>query len=220
MNNIDSDIINKNIYNHSLLSGKIHYSLEDPISQFFYDVSDQISPYLYNIHITPNIITTLRLLIGLIAFFYFFEHKMYKTAAVLFMISYFGDCLDGHMSRKYNLESDFGDYYDHLSDMLVFIVSIYYVYTYINPKYNWIIVLIFILLFISMIHIGCEERYITQIETNKESKSLKMISCLCSDKFVDDSNLEQSMEITRFFGFGIYNLILAIIIWNFEYISK
>jgi phosphatidylglycerophosphate synthase len=212
--------INKKVYRDSLLSGKIHWSLEDPLSQFFYDLSDKISPTLYNLGITPNIVTLTRFFLIIVGFLYFFQNGDYRLSAICYIVSYFGDCLDGHLSRKYGLDTEFGDYFDHFSDILSVMISIYFIYISLDEKYTWLLILMAISLFMGLVHISCEERYLDMIEMNRKSESLEHINCLCSKSLISDDELEGVMEVGRFFGFGTYQLFVTILLWNFAYLAK
>ena len=218
-NNINAEI-NKKIYNDTILSGKIHESLEDPVSGIMYDISESISPTLYSIGVTPNIITSTRLLASLFGFIYLFENRYYKSSAILYLLSYFGDCLDGHMARKYNMDTPFGDYFDHIADLVVLIIALYYLSVKIDPEYDWLILLIFVLSVISMIQVGCEERYLQLMGIDKDSDSLSIATILCPKSVVPDSELEHLMEFSRLFGIGIHVIFVTIIIWNFDYFEN
>ena len=211
--------LNKLIYNKSILSGKVHGSLEDPLSQLFYDIADIISPSLHYSNITPNYVTTIRTLLMLFVFPFLFINKMYKSAAIVYILSYFGDCLDGHMSRKYNLETCFGDFYDHIADVLGFVVSIYLIIMNINEENNWIIVVILVVLLLSIVQVSCQERYLKMIGINKDSYTLNSISYMCPKSIIEDDDIENTMNLTKFLGIGTYHLIMTILIWNFKYLE-
>ena len=209
----------KIIYNESILSGKVHESLEDPISQFFYDVSDLISPYLYKVGITPNIVTFSRLLLIIVAFFYLFKVGNYKMVAVLYTLAYFGDCLDGHLARKYNLDSTAGDCFDHISDVLTIIVSLYFIISNLDKEFDWIILAIIIMMFLNLTHIACEERYLDYTGMHRQSDSLNIVQILCPRSLIEDDELENFTEFVKFFGYGTYTLFIAIVLWNFDHIA-
>lgn len=208
--------INNMIYSESILSGKIHHSLEDPVTQLFYDISDQISPHLYRVGITPNIITFQRFVLFVIGFIYFFEKKMYRSAAIIYMYAYFCDCLDGHLSRKYNMGTKFGDYFDNVTDIVSIIISIYFIAKSINQKYHWILFLVLLMLALSLIQMGCQERYLEMTDMNSDSEFIGNVKCLCPQSLVANAQIEEMMEITKFFGIGVYHLFITILIWNFE----
>jgi CDP-alcohol phosphatidyltransferase-like enzyme len=208
------------IYNETILSGKIHESLEDPVSQIMYDVSEAISPTLYSVGVTPNIVTTVRLVMTIAAYVYFFENKYYRTSAILLFLAYFGDCLDGHMARKYNMDTTFGDYYDHLADMLFAILFFYYASVKIHPEYDWLMLLILVFTIISMIQIGCEERYLRIMGTGKDSEVMGGLEGLCPKSVIPNDELEDLMEYSRIFGVGTLILFVSIIVWNFEHFEN
>lgn len=207
--------INNIIYSESILSGKIHHSLEDPVSQLFYDISDHFSPYLYKSGITPNMITLQSFVLFIIGFIYFFENRMYRLAALTYIYAYFCDCLDGHLSRKYDMMTTFGDYFDNVADITVIIISIYFIVKTINEKNQWILFLVLILLVLSLVQMGCQERYLEMTNINNESIT-NNVKCLCPKSLVNNNEIEDVMEITKFFGIGIYHLFVTILIWNFE----
>jgi hypothetical protein len=208
------------IYNDVILTGKIHESLEDPISQTFYDISGHISPTLYSMGITPNIVTTTRLIMTIYGFVYLFANRYYRISALFFVLSYFGDCLDGHMARKYNMDTEFGDYYDHFTDYLMLIISFYYISVKIDPSFDWLIIVIFILGVLSLVQIGCEERYLKVMGIGKDSTNLSCTTSLCPESIFDDDELEDILEFSRLWGFGGFALFITIIIWNFKYFEN
>lgn len=214
------DRINKRIYESSMLSGKIHDSLEDPFSQFCYDVSDSLSPTLYNMGISPNLITVVRFFMIIVAFVFFFENREYKITAILTILAYFMDCLDGHLARKYNLDSELGDYLDHVADTVTFIILFYYIHNNIASEYNWLYVLIFISLFISLIHVSCEERYLDALSMHRKSPTLSVIDCLCPQSLINDKDIEEVMELTKFTGLGVWIVFITIFLWNFHVFEK
>ena len=69
----------------------------------------------------PNKLTILRIILVpvFVACFYLpVEGAMYIAAAV-FVVAYFTDMLDGYISRKYNLITDFGKLMDPMADKLL-----------------------------------------------------------------------------------------------------
>jgi phosphatidylglycerophosphate synthase len=211
--------INKMIYNKSILTGKIHGSLEDPFSQILYDISDLISPSLRSADITPNFITTVRFLMMLGMFPYFFCNKMYNMAAIVYMVSYFFDCLDGHMSRKYNLDTDFGDYYDHIADALSFILAMYFIAVTLSDDNKWIIVLIIFTGIMGMVQVSCQERYLKHVGSEKDSYTLNLFSNLCPASVIHDDDIEKTMDITKLFGMGTFQILITLLIWNFKHLE-
>lgn len=135
--------------------GKVGFELEDPISQILYNLSDIVSPFLYKIKFTPNIITAFRFIILIIGLYIGIKNNNKKLIAITYIIFYFMDCLDGHYARKYNMVTSFGDYFDHGVDILSIIMLLLYLLKTIKNQY--FLIIFFFLLFTSMMHIGCEE---------------------------------------------------------------
>lgn len=220
MENDDDNDINNKIYQDTILSGKIHESLEDPVSQTLYDISEVVSPTLYAMGVTPNMITATRLLFVFSAAIYFFPNRYYRTTSILFFLAYFGDCLDGHMARKYDMDTEFGDYFDHLADAVSLFLTLYIISVYIHPEFDWLVIVLVLLTVLSLVQIGCEERYLQIMGIGKDSDTLSGITGLCPKSAISDTELEDLMEYSRLVGIGVTFLILVIIMWNFEYFEN
>ena len=104
---------------------KIISELENPIDNILIILSIKFGDILHKYKfITPNIITTISIILSIIAI-YFIYIKYYKIGAILFFISYFFDCLDGNFARRFNMVTTFGDYYDHIGDIFKYLLLIY-----------------------------------------------------------------------------------------------
>jgi len=171
-----------------------------------------IDPHLqfYNkLNITPNMITTISIIFGILSAHNIFKGN-FKTSALLFIISYYFDCVDGKLARKYNMVSEFGDFYDHFSDLFKIIIILYALYKVNKKKYNNVQYLIYALFLLCMIHLGYQE----VIYDSEESPTLSVFKNIANH----DNNPENTMKITRFFGCGTTIIIMCIIIltWSKE----
>ncbi len=140
--------------------------------------------------------------------------KNYYLAAFFLIISYFFDCLDGHLARSYNMVTVFGDYYDHISDILKIFFVLLTLY-YINSQKFFRIFPIFILISIMMlIHFGCQELYYG----SDQNTTLKFTENLCpvNDK-TNISQITQALESTKYFGCGTLYATLVISIIYYSY---
>jgi phosphatidylglycerophosphate synthase len=72
--------------------------------------------------VSPNMFTTLRLLVGLASAYCFAGGEYYNTAALLFALSHLLDHTDGELARLTGKTSPFGHYYDLASDALIMIL--------------------------------------------------------------------------------------------------
>ena len=97
-----------------------------------YDIIDQfilnyiiypILPKVVSLGFSPNFITTLSLICGIISAYSIYYETFY-IGAFLFLFRYVLDCLDGPVARLTKQTSKFGDIYDHLVDYFSF--SLFY----------------------------------------------------------------------------------------------
>ena len=100
---------------------KLETQFENPIDLVLNSVAVKMNKILYVCHFTPNIITLISLIVSLIGVYYI-QLKYYKLGALLFFVGYFFDCADGIFARKYNMTTKFGDYFDHISDIVKMIL--------------------------------------------------------------------------------------------------
>jgi len=193
---------------------KLPRDIDNPVDSLLVDIADIIDPYFKGINMTPNMITTLGLISALISI-YLFCIKNYKVSAIFFFLSYFFDCVDGNFARKYNMITDFGDYYDHTVDLFKSIVmyGLLFYTLYVNNQILLIILLI-LLLALQLIHLGCQEIYVEKTRKELSSYVLSELKPLC----LDTSNEKNAMGYTRFVGCGTVALVTAIVIFSMDYL--
>lgn len=80
-----------------------------------------IKPFI-NTPITPNYFTTLRLVTGLLACWFFAQSDQPILAAWIFALSHFLDHTDGELARSANKGSRFGHLYDLASDAVIMVL--------------------------------------------------------------------------------------------------
>ena len=149
---------------------------------------------------------------------YTFIHQKYKLAAIFFFISYFFDCADGNYARKYDMVTNFGDYYDHGVDAfkaIVIYAMLFYI-LYVN-KQVVIIILLILLIALQFVQLGCQEKYVEKINPAILSESLSSLKQLCPDQ---SHNLQNTLNWTRFLGTGTLILVTSIIIYNLDKLKK
>lgn len=189
---------------------KIPSRLENPIDNIIYYIIEYIAPTFYSLGFTPNMITTLGNICTLI-FIYFFMKRDFILSAIFFFFSYVFDCLDGYIARSYNMVSEFGDYYDHISDGMKTIAFTILLIK-MNKKLSMLYLPILLLLFILMcFHLANQEIYYDKPEV---SKTLQTFKSLTNSKTKEHA--EEVMKYSRFFGCGTTVLIMTIIIANYK----
>jgi len=186
---------------------KIPEHLENPYDNCMIDIVEKSVDLFYNIGFTPNGITTLSLITGL-ASVYNFEKENFYMSAFMYALSYFFDCMDGNMARKYDMCTEFGDEYDHGKDILVNAMLLYqmvkYYWNHGGPFMYVLPVAIGASLWGSFIQLSCQEVYY-----NNPTKTLDLLpSCPTSSSH----NVEHIMSYTRHCGTGTSVLVILIFI--------
>ena len=184
---------------------KIPSDLENPIDNVLYDLTDWMCPFFYKTGHTPNMITTYSLMTGLLSCYFLWKGRV-LLFGIFYAISFFFDCMDGHFARKYQMTSKFGDMYDHIKDVVVYLILIIVIYMKCSKNIS-IPMILLLLIFTCLLgmHMGCQQKYCTKDEENPDdSKFLNITRSLCPNK--------DSIKWTRFFGAGTYNLVLILII--------
>ena len=177
------------------------FKYENPIDKILYYSIEVISDYFYLLKITPNIITFIGLISGLVSAYFLYEKKIIYSI-ILWIISYYLDLLDGYIARKYNQGSTFGGWFDHISDVIKILVYIYVLF--LHKKFNLIYILI-LLTIIGITNTSCRTKFLKR-EQNKND-SLFLIQKLCPDG--------NYVKYTRYWGEGCIALISPILVLYF-----
>lgn len=74
-------------------------------------------PFWKSLDVTPNILTTFGLISSVICLYALINRKTLLAIIMLCSRWYF-DYADGLMARKYKMVTVFGDYYDHITDII------------------------------------------------------------------------------------------------------
>ena len=183
---------------------KINSKYENPIDNILISICEKIAPFFNKLNFTANKITTLSLLFGIISIIFLYENYVI-TSLIFFVVAYFFDCLDGFYARKYNMVTDFGDKYDHIKDLIVYILFFSVLYIKSKDKKKFFIIMIFIIIFsiLSFIHLGCQ-----QCLYNKDSEVGNTI--LNSFKSFCKKNPTKNINYTKYFGCGTFILVIVI----------
>jgi phosphatidylglycerophosphate synthase len=183
---------------------KIPNYLENPIDNFVYIIVEFLAPFCHMYNMTPNFITTLSIIFGILSA-YCIITLHFGIAALFYSIAYIFDCLDGYVARKYNLVTKFGDFYDHFGDIIkIILIIIGFCYINTNLFLYFLPILIYIFC-ISCIHLGCQENQYKM----PESDWLNVLTRLYIPK--DEADLHDKMRYTKYFGCGTLTLCIIII---------
>jgi len=185
---------------------KLPSYLESPIDNGIYYIIEKIAPSVYSMGFTPNMITTLGNVCTLI-FIYFFIQKRFYLSALFFFLSYMFDCLDGYLARSYNMTTEFGDLYDHTSDLLKTLSYIYLLFTTNRQMLFKILPIILVSMVLTFIHFAHQEIYYGK---PGDSITLQLFTMFSLAKTKEEA--EQYLPLTRYFGCGSTILLMTIII--------
>ena len=181
------------------MTRKIDAEFENPVDNILINLCEYISPLLKKYNFTPNMLTTIGLFFGLLSLRLLYKNY-YVLAVIFFWISYFFDCLDGHFARKYNMCTEFGDYYDHIRDLVVTSGVMILIFSKLKSscdKLSYLVVLVFFMVLLGS-HIGCQ-----QLKSNFKSNDQ------CLDIFKNMCKHESLIGYTRFFGCATFILVLS-----------
>ena len=188
---------------------KIENKYENPIDIILIKIIMTFNQFFYKLNFTPNMITTLSLLLSVYGIYMIYVGS-YRIGAILYFIGYMFDCMDGNYARKYNMTSEFGDYYDHISDATkIFLLALCIYLIKINYKTK---LLFFsfttIMLLLTLSHLGCQE----QIKERNDKSVLELFKVLCKNP--------KYIYITRYFGCGTIQLLTTLFIFNIKFIDR
>ena len=187
---------------------KLPEKYENPIDNILINIAEKLNPIFYRLGFNPNGITTLSLITGLL-FNYYYLNSKYELSALMMTLSYFFDCMDGNFARTYKMQTKFGDYYDHIKDVIIMLIFalILFIYKDIPLNYKIIALLIAVIMtFGVMMHVGCTEKYVKQ----KRFKNIKESGFLANFKGTCDK-LDR-IQYVRYLGCGSFNAFIIIFV--------
>ena len=136
--------------------------------------------------------------------------------AFYYFLGYFFDCVDGPMARKYNMATKFGDYYDHVTDIICFILVNYYLVHLYNLFNYKILVCAYCVMFYGLIkYIGLQESYYDKIN-HPEAKSPFLY---WTKNFVTKKDSIENYNFFSFTTFALFICLLPVQIYYFNDLS-
>ena len=187
---------------------KLPSELENPIDNLIHKGLHPTTTFLKKFNMTPNGITTLSLVFGLLAIVCLILGKVWLMA-IFYFISYFFDCCDGFYARRYNMCSAGGDMYDHIKDVTVFglLLTVFFFRNYKKLSRKQLVIVIGILVFFTVmmgVQMCAQETYHGKAQ---DSPFLNVFNFI-----TDKEQAERVMRVTRYFGCGSFNLALLLVI--------
>ena len=183
---------------------KINDEHQNPIDNILLIYCKKISPFLYRNNITPNMVTFFGLITGIMSV-YFLIKKNYILSFIFLWITYWSDCLDGYLARKYDQITLFGDYFDHIRDNFIVISLTIFILMQIKSTKNKIIVAVILFVFFILMNaqLGCQEKLTPYSQHN---------DCLEMTKHFCLGHAHKTIHFTKWFGCGTFILVLSLCI--------
>ena len=192
-----------------MLDRKLPENLENPIDNIIINYGKILYPLYKNLHFTPNTLTTISLLLSLLSSYCFYKRN-YILSSILYFLSYTYDVFDGNYARKYNLVTELGDYYDHIKDLVCFIIFliIFYYHNRLSKSLKIISIITILIFFVlSCLHLGFQEIYVSKNDSKNISFYLSFLKNISDTYLVYDN-----IKIIKYFGVGSLNFLVCIII--------
>ena len=190
---------------------KLSANQENPIDNMIYKIVEPIAPFVYKkLGMTANMITACVYILGILCIYCIYIHQ-FAIASVLYFICHIGDCLDGYVARKYNHVSTFGDYFDHIGDILrntLVCLSLYLINS--NLFYTFLPYII-VMLFATKMHMLCQEF------VYKKFDSYIILIVQNIFYFINHSNCHQYIQYTKYVGSGTYMVVICLILLYYAY---
>lgn len=188
---------------------KLPRNLDNPIDNIIINYGRKLYPTYKKLNFTPNTLTTISFILSLISSFLFIK-KYYLLSSICYIISYSYDAFDGNYARTYNMVTEFGDYYDHIKDLICGIIFLI-----IFIKYNKLskitkhlsYFISFILLLLGCINLGIQEIYVSKHNSKNKSNYLSFLTKFTNNKFI-----LKNKNILKYFGIGTFNVFVSLVI--------
>jgi hypothetical protein len=196
---------------------KIPRENENPIDNILLNLCDINIKLINDTNITPNMITIFRIILSFFILFVFNNSCNIYIPIIGFSLFYYLDCLDGHFARGTEQVSILGDYLDHFGDIFnefVFLIIILCKDFMYKDK---IIGIYFILLYLSLCHLGLQQIVFEKITKNEIQN--ETVYDKKEDELLDRLNRislfnEDDIKWTKYFGLGTFNLFkLFLVYW-------
>jgi len=184
------------------LPSELECPLDDIILKY---IVTPINPIFYSLGATPNILTGVSGIFGLLSIYYAYTSD-YILSALFIAISYIFDCFDGNFARKYDMVTEFGDWFDHIKDITVLILLLL-VLSFKKGVKSSTKILLFIGFIVLLLMTNCyilhqEDYYHTFFPGNEKSDTLRVFSDLIRSMFPEkDLRLfEERFKYTKYCG--------------------
>jgi phosphatidylglycerophosphate synthase len=174
----------------------------NPIDRGLENMADYISPFLKKYNFTPNTITTFSLLTALASLYNLYNRDT-TNFAIFLILSYFFDVLDGHYARKYDMVTEFGDKYDHYTDLILIIgLVIVLIKEYKIQEQPILLIIVLFFLVMMIVFMGCY---------NKEYQNSEVLNSL-DEVSPSKETCDKNLNIIKLFSPSTFIIVLIIVV--------
>lgn len=186
---------------------EVNREYQDPLDNIIYDSTKYVAPVFRKLNFTANDITTLSNISMCITLILLLHAKYYWACLFLFLAYYF-DCLDEFFARTYKQSSNFGEKYDHYSDIVKTIALLSTLY-YINPTKFFNVIPIFIIFsIVTLSYCSCIDKI-----NDKNILFSSYTKYLCPITDINNKDeVAKYMNIVKYFGPGVTQILIIIIL--------
>jgi len=199
---------------------KIPDHLECPIDTFILDkIVIPVNPVFKAMGATPNILTGVSGVFGLLAVYSAYKSN-YALCALLYLISYIFDCFDGNFARTYDMVTPFGDWFDHVKDVVIAVLLVVTVYFKKDLKMStklWSFGILSLVMLFTLSYFNFQEKH---YHKNNKVPSEHKSSTLGKLKFLHTPNEDSHAGFFRYFGCGTFNIVFVLFLVYFHLIKK
>ena len=157
--------------------------MPQPENPFCFDniITYKIADYIANEHMEPNYITIFNIIPSTLCLYFLCQNNI-PLFLIFLIVRLILDCTDGHVARKYNKQSEFGNNLDRYTDMIFYTILLYILLKDVNIYIVMCILISYIIMMERYYVIGLTEIF-TVIEENT-IVSVPLISLLLINESV------------------------------------
>ena len=186
----------------SLPSGtKLPTEYENPLDKLLFKIASPLVDVCHSVGLTPNDVTAVSFAAGVFSL-HFFRQLHPGAAVACWSLNYLCDTIDGMFARRYDMETPFGDMFDHVTDVVTY-AGVFGIATHkVLGGSPWVPLAVGAALALCAVgHMTCQEAYVK----DAHQKVAMLNAGWCSDP--------TNLSWTRFVGVGTLNLYLMFMIW-------
>lgn len=190
----------------SVSGAKLPNEYENPVDIAVIKLASPLTDLAQDTGLEPNDVTLASFVCAVASLYHFY--KCNSVAATGFWaLNYLCDTIDGLMARRYHMETEFGDLFDHVTDVVSYAGLLTITFQKARVTGRWGVGLVALVAALAAVHhMACQELYVQ----GKHQKVAMLDSWI-----LPLGEPGTMMKWTRWFGVGTANLIFMWLIWYY-----